>query len=83
MGVDRNDRVYLFHRGEHPLMVFERDGSFVRAWGDGVFRRAHGVHVAPDDTLWLTDEGDHTVRHCTLDGKVLVTIGVPDAPRRS
>ncbi|HEV8501428.1 MAG TPA: peptidyl-alpha-hydroxyglycine alpha-amidating lyase family protein [Casimicrobiaceae bacterium] len=79
VGVDRNDRVYLFHRGEHPLMVFERDGSFVRAWGDGVFRRAHGVHVAPDDTLWLTDEGDHTVRHCTFDGKVLVTIGVPDA----
>ncbi len=80
VGVDRNDRVYLFHRGEHPLMVFERDGSFVRAWGDGVFRRAHGVHVTPDDTLWLTDEGDHTVRHCTFDGKVLVTIGVPDAP---
>ena len=80
VGVDRNDRVYLFHRGEHPLMVFERDGTFVRAWGDGVFRRAHGVHVAPDDTIWLTDEGDHTVRQCTFDGKVLVTIGVPDAP---
>ena len=80
VGVGRNDRVYLFHRGAHPLMVFERDGAFVRAWGDGVFRRAHGVHVAPDDTLWLTDEGDHTVRHCTLDGKVLATIGVPDAP---
>jgi hypothetical protein len=80
VGVDRADRVYLFHRGAHPLMVFERDGTFVRAWGDDIFRRAHGVHVAPDDTLWLTDEGDHTVRHCTHDGKVLATIGVPDRP---
>jgi DNA-binding beta-propeller fold protein YncE len=45
-----------------------------------VFRRAHGVHMAPDETLWLTDDGDHTVRHCTLDGKVLLTIGIPGAP---
>jgi DNA-binding beta-propeller fold protein YncE len=80
VGVDCADRVYLFHRGPHPLMVFERDGTFVRAWGDDIFRRAHGVHVAPDDTLWLTDEGDHTVRHCTADGRVLATIGVPDHP---
>ena len=37
--------------------------------------------MAPDDTIWLTDDGDHTVRHCTLDGKVLLTIGVPGAPK--
>jgi DNA-binding beta-propeller fold protein YncE len=37
--------------------------------------------MAPDETLWLTDDGDHTVRHCTLDGKVLLTIGVPGAPK--
>ncbi len=80
MGVDRRDRVYLFHRGLHPLCVFDRDGNFVTSWGDGVFRRAHGVHMGPDDTIYLTDEGDHTVRKCTLDGKVLLTIGIPDAP---
>lgn len=80
VGVDRNDRVYLFHRGEHPLMVFDRDGRFLSAWGDGLFRRAHGVHIGPDDAIYLTDEGDHTVRKCTLDGKVLLTIGVAGAP---
>ena len=36
--------------------------------------------MAPDDTIWLTDDGDHTVRQCTLDGKVLLTIGVPGKP---
>ena len=71
VGVDAQDRVYAFNRGAHPMCVFDRDGNFLRSWGEGVFRRAHGVHVAPDDTLWLTDDGDHTVRHCTLDGKVL------------
>ena len=80
VGVDRQDRVYAFNRGPHPMVVFDRDGNFLRSWGEGVFHRAHGVHMAPDDTLWLTDDGDHTVRHCTLDGKVLLTIGIPGAP---
>ena len=81
VGVDRQDRVYAFNRGAHPMVVLDREGNFLRSWGEGVFHRAHGVHVAPDDTLWLTDDGDHTIRHCTLDGKVLLTIGIPGAPK--
>jgi DNA-binding beta-propeller fold protein YncE len=80
VGVDRQDRVYAFNRGAHPMVVLDRDGNFLRSWGEGVFKRAHGVHMAPDDTLWLTDDGDHTVRRCTLDGKVLLTLGVPGTP---
>ena len=81
VGVDRNDRVYAFNRGKHPMVVLERDGTFVGSWGEGLFHRAHGLSMAPDDTLWLTDDGDHTVRHCTLDGTVLLTLGVPGAPK--
>src|SRR4030095_7501354 len=81
VGVDAGDRVYACTRAQHPVVWRAREGTFLRSWGEGVFRRAHGIHVAPDDTLWLTDDGDHTVRHCTLDGKVLLTLGVPGAPR--
>jgi len=80
VGVDRNDNVYCFNRGEHPMIVFDRDGNFLRSWGEGVFPRAHGVYMAPDDTIWLTDDGDHTVRQCTLDGKILLTLGVSGKP---
>jgi hypothetical protein len=45
-----------------------------------LFPRAHGAHLAPDETLYLTDDADHTVRRCTLDGKVLLTIGIPGRP---
>src|SRR5213594_2240493 len=72
VGVDKQDRVYAFNRGQHPMVVFDRDGNFLRPWGEGVFRRGHGVHMAPDDTVWLTNDGDHTVRHCTLDGRSVV-----------
>jgi hypothetical protein len=80
VGVDESDRVYVFHRGPRPLIVLDRDGRYLRAWGDGVFKHPHGVHMAPDGSIWLTDDGDHTVRQCTRDGRVLLTIGVPGKP---
>ncbi len=80
VGVDRKDNVYVFNRGEHPMIVFDRDGNFLKSWGEGMFPRAHGLHMGPDDTVWLTDDGDHTVKQCTLDGKLLMTLGIPGRP---
>jgi hypothetical protein len=34
----------------------DRDGNFLRSWGEGEYPRAHGVHMAPDDTMFLTDD---------------------------
>ena len=80
VAVDSKDRVYVFNRGQHPMIVFDREGNFLRSWGEGLFKRAHGVHIGPDESLYCTDDGDHTVRKCTLEGKVLLTIGVPEKP---
>jgi DNA-binding beta-propeller fold protein YncE len=80
VGVDRWDNVYVFSRSPHPMMVFDRNGNFLRSWGEGVFVHPHGVHMGPDDTIFCTDDGDHTVRVCTLDGKMLMVIGVPGKP---
>ena len=80
VGTDRHDNVYVFNRGEHPMIVFDGDGNFLRSWGEGVFSRAHGIFMAPDDTVWLTDDGDHSVRQCTLDGRTLLTLGTPGQP---
>jgi outer membrane protein assembly factor BamB len=80
VGVDGKDNVYAFNRGEHPVMVFDRDGNFLRSWGEGEYPRAHGVHMGPDDSIYLTDDGGHFVRKCSLDGKLLLEIGVPGKP---
>jgi DNA-binding beta-propeller fold protein YncE len=80
VGVDADDRVYVFNRGAHPMIVFDRAGNFLRSWGEGTFTRPHGLHIAPDGCFYCTDDGDHTVRKCTSDGKVLLTIGVPGEP---
>ena len=78
VAVDRQDRLYVFSRGKHPMIVLDRDGKFLGSWGEGMFTRPHAATMAPDDTLWLVDDGDHTIRRCTLDGKVLLTIGTPN-----
>jgi hypothetical protein len=80
VAVDSKDRVYAFNRGEHPIIVFDREGNFLRSWGEGKFPRAHGIHIDVDDTLYLTDDAGHFVRKCTTDGKVLLEIGVPGEP---
>ncbi len=80
VAVDARDHVYVFNRGPHPVIAFDRDGKFLRAWGEGVFRRAHGITIGPDGTLWLTDDAHHTIRQFTAEGKLLLTIGDPDQP---
>ncbi len=80
VAVDSNDRVYVFNRSEHPMMVFERDGSFVTSWGEGLFNRPHGLTLGPDETLYCVDDNGHCVHKCTLDGKVLMTLGTPNEP---
>jgi DNA-binding beta-propeller fold protein YncE len=80
VGADAQGNVYAFNRGAHPMMVFDRDGNFLRSWGESLFPRAHGITMSPDGTIFCTDDGDHTVRKCTLDGKVLFTLGVSGQP---
>jgi len=77
---DSKDRVYVFNRGPNPMLVVERDGTFVKNWGEGKFKRPHGVHMGPDETLWLTDDGSHSVCQCDLDGKVLMELKTPGEP---
>ena len=82
VAVGPGDRVYVFNRGEHPMMVFEADGTFVTSWGEGVFTRAHGVTLGPDGNLYCADDDGHCIYICTLEGEVLSTIGTP-APAQS
>ena len=80
VAVDSKDRVYVFNRGEHPMMVFDREGKFLKSWGEGQYPRAHGLHIDANDILYLTDDGGHFVRKCTTEGKVLLELGVPGQP---
>ncbi len=77
VAVAPDGKVYVFNRGPHPMLVFDRDGALLRNWGEDVFKHPHGVDIGPDGAIWCTDDGDHTVRKMSPDGRVLLQIGVP------
>jgi sugar lactone lactonase YvrE len=41
---------------------------------------AHGITIAPDDTVWCTDDWNHSVRQFTPEGRLLQTLGTPGVP---
>jgi NHL repeat len=80
VATDSQDRVYVFNRGAHPVVVFAPDGTFLRSWGEGVFVRPHGITIGPDDSVYCCDDNDHTVKKFTLDGRLLMTLGTSGKP---
>ncbi len=75
VAVDGQDRVYVFSRADHPLMVFESDGSFVRSWGKGLFTRPHGITIDEDGILYCADDDGHWIGRFTDQGELLGTFG--------
>jgi sugar lactone lactonase YvrE len=81
VAVDGEDRVYLMCRGDHPVIIYDRKGNFLRSWGEGDFSyRTHGIYVAPNGSIFCTDDGQHTVRQFTPEGKLLMTMGTKNTP---
>ena len=78
--VGTDDRVYVFNRGNPPVLVFESDGRFLQAWGEDCFVRPHGIVAASNGTLYLTDDLGHRVAHFTEEGKSLRDIGPAGVP---
>jgi DNA-binding beta-propeller fold protein YncE len=80
VAVDSADRVHVFHRGRHPILVFDRDGQFLRSWGDDLVKTAHGLRIDRDNNVWVTDIGHHQVLKFDAGGKLLLTLGKKDQP---
>ena len=80
VAVNSRDEVHVFTRSPKPVMVFDRGGRFLRSWGEGLFMNAHGIHIAPDDTVWTADSSGSSVRKFSPSGEVLMTIGTHGVP---
>ena len=77
---DSQDRVYLFNRSDHPLIVLDRDGKFLNSWGEGDLPDAHGMFIDADDNLYMPVKNSHVVLKYSSDGNLLMTMGDWDKP---
>ncbi|MGA3000346.1 MAG: 6-bladed beta-propeller [Acetobacteraceae bacterium] len=74
VGTDSRDRVYVFQRKDPPVVVFDRDGTWLGSWGTGEVTDPHGLKIV-NDIVYTTDRSDSVAKSFTLDGKVLLTLG--------
>src|SRR6266851_4221341 len=65
VGVALNSKghIFLLNRGNHPLLEFGPDGSFIGSLGEGstIFHAAHRVRFDAEDNMWLVDAGNNVV----------------------
>ena len=81
VAVDLEDGVFLICRGDHPVLRYDSKGNFRGSWGEGDFTyRTHGITVGPDNSVFCTDDGNHTIRKFTPEGKLLFTMGTMNTP---
>ena len=74
--VDSHANVYVLHRNESmPIMVFDRHGKFLRAWGQGMFKTTHFLRVDRFGYVWVTDRGNMQAFKFNSEGKLLMTLG--------
>lgn len=81
VAVAPNGEVYVFQRIDPPIMVFDRNGTVVRTWGQGLIADGHGIIVPDDERVLLVDRGGHQVMAFTPQGELLFTIGERQEPR--
>jgi sugar lactone lactonase YvrE len=77
---DAKGHLYVLSRGTRPLTEFDENGKFIRAFGEGLFTRSHGLRIARDGNIWATDVGAHTVMKISPQGEVLLTLGTKGKP---
>jgi DNA-binding beta-propeller fold protein YncE len=74
VAADARDRIYVFQRQDPPVVVFDREGKYLGAWGSGEVTDPHGLKIV-GDTVYTTDRSDSVAKAFTLDGKPLLALG--------
>jgi NHL repeat len=78
---DSSGNVVLYCRGDHPVIIYDREGRFLDSWGEGQFSyRTHGMFMSSGDELFLVDDGGNSVGRYSLDGALLQQIGPKEGP---
>ena len=72
---DSKGHLFVLTRGAQAFFEFDPNGAFVRAFGDALFTRSHGLRIDREGNLWATDVGGHIVVKLSPQGQILLTLG--------
>jgi DNA-binding beta-propeller fold protein YncE len=74
VAIDAHGTIYVHHR-PMPIMAFDGNGRFLRAWGQGMFLSPHFLRTDPHGNIWVTDRGAHQIFKLSAEGQILMTLG--------
>ncbi|WP_353216242.1 peptidyl-alpha-hydroxyglycine alpha-amidating lyase family protein [Sandarakinorhabdus sp.] len=91
VGVDSKGHIWIADRcganncansSLDPIMEFDAQGNFIKAFGGGLTVFPHGFYIDTMDNIWLTDARavpgkGATVMKFSREGKLLMTLGKP------
>ena len=80
VAVDSHDNLYIFQRGDPPVLVLDHDGNLISQWPreGGTPADAHLIYVDPYDGVYLADRDAHQILKYTTEGKLVMALGVKD-----
>ena len=81
LAVNSKGVVYVFQRGEPPVLAFAPSGALQGGLAEGRIADPHGIAITPDDRLLLVDRDAHQVLILTTEGETLATLGERHRPR--
>jgi streptogramin lyase len=77
VAIDARGNVYGFQRDDptSKVIVFDRNGKYLKTWGEGTFPYPHGMRALADGAIWTTDRQAQLVLKFDPDGKLLLSLG--------
>ena len=82
VAINSKGRIFILNRGNHPLLEFNPDGSFVQSYGEGspLFRVPHSIRFDSQDNLWYVNAGDNLVVKFDANLRVEQALGRREEP---
>ena len=75
--IDKDDNVWVFNRGPHALIMFDRNGKMLEAWKDLPVKSSHGVRIDAEGNIWTVDVVGHSIIKFDRTGRVRLVIAQP------
>src|SRR5271170_3638788 len=73
--VDKNDNVWVFNRGPHPVVAFDKSGKLLQAWPEVPVKTPDGLRLDAEGNVWTVDVDAQRVMKWRPSGRLRMMVG--------
>lgn len=59
VGCSPDNNIYVLTRQQPAILIYQPNGTCLRAWDDAVFVRPHGIHISASGHIFVVDDANH------------------------